>query len=238
MSDASPGVLFRLDDVSIAVPGRRILDGVDLVVPDGCLTVVGGPSGAGKTSLLRLLNRLDVPSRGSVELRGVDLARIDPVTLRRDVAMVFQQPPLFPGTVADNLRVADGDLSDSAVGNALTGVGLPVGCARQGAETLSVGEAQRLCFARALRTGPTVVLADEPTSALDSGPKRGLEELSRDLVDSGLSVVWVSHDPDQIRRIADHVIVIDQGRVVAEGSPTELMEDPSPVVRAVLAPRS
>jgi putative ABC transport system ATP-binding protein len=236
VTEASPGVLFELEDVSVVVGERRILDRVDLVVPGGCLAVLGGPSGAGKTSLLRLLNRLDVPSRGSVGLRGVDLATIDPVSLRRDVSMVFQQPPLFPGTVADNLRVADAAISDSAIIEALSGVGLPVGCAEQEAGTLSVGEAQRLCFARALRTEPTVVLADEPTSALDTGPKRGLEELSRGLVESGISVVWVSHEAGQIRRIADHLIVLDQGRVAAQGSTSELMEDPSPVVRAVLAP--
>ncbi len=227
--------LFRLDQVTVEVGGRRTVDHVDVVVPAGCVTVIGGSSGAGKTSLLRLLNRLDVPTGGSLSLRGTDLATIDAMALRRDVAMVFQQPPLFPGTVADNLRVADRDLTDSAVAVSLEGVELAVQIAQQQAKTLSVGEAQRLCFARALLTGPTVVLADEPTSALDNSPKRALEDLSRGLVDDGLSVVWVSHDADQIRRLADHLLIVDQGRIVAQGSTLELADHPSPVVRAVLA---
>ena len=235
MIERSGSELFGLDEVAVEVGGRSILDRVDLVVPAGCVTVIGGASGAGKTSLLRLLNRLDVPTSGSISLRGVDLATIDAISLRRDVAMVFQQPPLFPGTVADNLRVAYQDLSDPAIAAALVGVELAVACAQQRARTLSVGEAQRLCFARALLTEPTVVLADEPTSALDSSPKRALENLGRQLVDEGLSVVWVSHDADQIRRLADHVVVLDRGRVVAQGSTLELDEHPSPVVRAVLA---
>lgn len=227
--------LFHLDEVSVEVDGRRILDAVDLTLPADCVTVLGGPSGAGKTSLLRLLNRLDAPTTGTVALRGADLAEMGTCSLRRDVAMVFQQPPLFPGTVADNLRVADHELADSAIDASLIGVELAAACARQQANTLSVGEAQRLCFARALLTEPTVVLADEPTSALDRSPKRALEDLARRLVDSGISVVWVSHEAAQIRRLADHVVVLDQGRVAAQGSPLELVDHSSPVVRAVLA---
>ena len=218
--------------------GARIVDEVDLVIPPGCLTVLGGPSGAGKSSMLRLLNRLAVPTSGSVSLRGVDLTGIDASELRRDVAMVFQKPPLFPGTVLDNLRVARNDLTDDSARRALERVHLSGDFAERDIGTLSVGEAQRVCFARALLTGPTVVLADEPTSALDSGPKRTLEELARGLVDDGMSVVWVSHEAGQIRRIADHVVVIDRGRVVAQGGPDELGEDPDPVVRAVLGVES
>ena len=105
VSERCANGLFRLDGVSVEVEGRRILDGISLVLPAGCVTVLGGPSGAGKTSRLRLLNRLDAPTVGTGALRGTDLATIGACSLRREVAMVFQQPPLFPGTVTDNLRV-------------------------------------------------------------------------------------------------------------------------------------
>lgn len=227
--------LFRLDGVSVEVGAKRVLDDVDLTIPAGCLTVLAGPSGAGKTSLLRLLNRLDVPTHGTVTLRGTDLASIAATALRRDVAMVFQRPPLFPGTVAGNLRVTRADLTDSAVAAALVEVDLDPAIADQQSETLSGGEAQRMCFARALLNAPTVVLADEPTSALDPAPKRALEDLVLRLVETGLSVVWVSHDAAQVRLLADHLVVIDGGRVRAQGSLDELVDDRDPVVQAVLA---
>lgn len=222
MDEQGPG-LFRLLGVSVEAAGRPILDSVDLVIPEGCLTVLAGPSGSGKTTLLRLLDRLDVPTSGSIWSRGRRLDDIDPLALRRDVAMVFQQPPVFPGTVAENLLAADPGLGEQEVVDALVRVELTAAHAGQDAATLSVGEAQRLCFARALLTSPSVVLADEPTSALDEVPKRALEELARGLVDGGLSVVWVSHEPQQVRRIADHAVVLEQGRVVAAGSLQELI---------------
>lgn len=227
--------LFRLDKVFVEVGAKRVLDEVDLVVPAGCLTVLAGPSGAGKTTLLRLLNRLDVPTRGTVALRGTDLATIEATGLRRDVAMVFQRPPIFPGTVADNLRVTRADLTDSEVEAALVEVDLDAGIADQKGATLSGGEAQRMCFARALLNEPTVVLADEPTSALDPAPKRALEDLVGRLVGTGLSVVWVSHDAAQVRRLADHLVVLDRGRVRAQGSLGDLVANRDPVVQGVLA---
>ncbi len=231
------GELFRLDEVSVDADGHRILDDLTLAVPDRGFTVLAGPSGAGKTRLLRLLNRLDAPTEGTVSRRGVDLASIDAATLRRDVAMIFQHPPRFAGTVADNRRVAARDLSESAIGATLERVELSRSCADQDAATLSIGEAQRMCFARALLCGPTTVLADEPTSALDEAPKRALEDFARRLVDSGVAVVWVSHDAAQIHRVADHVIVIAGGRLMAEGPPDELVDDANPLVRSVLEAR-
>lgn len=182
------------------------------MVPAGAITVVVGPSGAGKTTLLRLGDRLDVPTSGRVLFRGVDTATIDPRHLRRSVGMVFQRPVLFAGTVADNLRVADPHASSDRLGDDLRRVGLDPTILDRVGDDLSGGEAQRVCIARTLLTDPTVVLADEPTSALDPENRRGIEELARSLADDGLAILWVTHDHAQMERIADHRVVLRDGR--------------------------
>ncbi|HEX6388806.1 MAG TPA: ATP-binding cassette domain-containing protein, partial [Solirubrobacteraceae bacterium] len=106
--------LFAFESVSVGPPAARRLDALDARLPEGGLTVVGGPSGSGKSTLLRLCNRLEVPSEGTVRHRGEDVTQRDPLTLRREVAMVFQRPVTFAGTVRDNLHEADASLDDEA----------------------------------------------------------------------------------------------------------------------------
>ena len=159
--------LFELDGVSLAFGDATVLDGVDLTVADEGITVVVGPSGAGKSMLLRLLNRLEVPTAGTVRYRGRPLDDLDPLALRRQVGMVFQRPATFPGTVRDNLAVADPDPEggeDDYVA-ALADAGLDAGFLDRSADELSGGEAQRMCLARTLVTRPDALLMDEPTSA-------------------------------------------------------------------------
>jgi putative ABC transport system ATP-binding protein len=213
------------------VEGDPILRSIDLVVPANGVTVLAGPSGAGKSTLLRLLNRLDDPLAGEVRWRGRPLADWAPTELRRQVAMVFQRPPLFPGTVLDNLRVARADVDAERAAHVLEHVGLDAELLGQEADSLSGGEAQRMCVARALLTDPAVLLADEPTAALDRAARATVEDLGRMLADSGVAVIWVSHDTDQLRRLADHVIVLADGAVRAVGHLSELDQSPDPLVR-------
>jgi putative ABC transport system ATP-binding protein len=168
-------------------------------VPANGLTVIVGPSGAGKTTLLRLLNRLDDPDDGMVLFEGRDVREYDVLELRRRVQSVGQLPVTFPGTVVDNLRGATKDL--------LVRVGLDPRLAGREADRLSVGEAQRMAVARSLALSPDVLALDEPTSALDMANKAGIERLIRELADSGLTVVMVSHDPRHAE-LADHVIEV------------------------------
>lgn len=203
---------LRFDHVSVLAEGAAVLDDVDLELGlDGVVAVVG-PSGAGKTTLLRLCNRLEVPTAGRVLLDGRDLAGIDPVALRRRVGMIFQQPAVFAGTVEDNLAAA----GPSALGcaEALARVGLPADLLARRADDLSGGEAQRVCLARALRTEPEVLLMDEPTAALDPRSREVVEDLALDLARGGTPSLWVTHDLDQARRLARHVVVLVEGRVV------------------------
>jgi putative ABC transport system ATP-binding protein len=219
------------------VDGDPILRSIDLVVPANGVTVLAGPSGAGKSTLLRLLNRLDDPLAGEVRWRGRALADWSPTELRRQVAMVFQRPPIFPGTVLDNLRVARADVDAERAAHVLEHVGLDAELLGQEADSLSGGEAQRMCVARALLTDPAVLLADEPTAALDRAARTTVEDLGRMLADSGVAVIWVSHDTDQLRRLADHVIVLAHGTVRAVGHLSELDQSPDPLVRqSVCAP--
>jgi putative ABC transport system ATP-binding protein len=213
---------FVLRGVDAGPVGAPILRSIDLVVPANGVTVLAGPSGAGKSTLLRLLNRLDDPLDGEILWRNRPLTEWAPTELRRQVAMVFQRAPLFPGTVFDNFRVAVADLAQDRAVHVLEHVGLDPGVLDQDAGTLSGGEAQRMCVARALLTDPVVLLADEPTAALDRAARITVEDLGRSLADSGVAVIWVSHDTDQLRRLADHVIVLAGGTVRAAGHLGEL----------------
>jgi putative ABC transport system ATP-binding protein len=225
--DRRPGApLFELDGVSLEIDGRPILRDISLAVAAEGITVLLGPSGAGKTMILRLLNRLEVPTAGLVRFRGAPVASIDPLTLRRRVGMVFQRPAPFPGTVRDNLRVADPGATDDALLVALGGAGLPPAFLDRSADDLSGGESQRMCLARTLVTRPEVLLMDEPTSALDPDARHRLERTARDLAAQGRPVVWVTHDLDQAARLADDVLVVIDGRVAsAEERDRFLKED-------------
>lgn len=225
---------FDLVDVVAGPVGEPILDSITLTVPCEGILAVAGPSGAGKSTLLRLLNRLDDPVSGTIEWEGRSLDQWDPTELRRRVAMVFQRAALFPGTVRDNLRVALPEVSEERAAHVLEHVGLDPDLLDRPADRLSGGEAQRMCIARALLTEPSVLLADEPTAALDISSRRTVEDLGRMIADSGVPIVWITHDTDQLRRLADHAVVLVDGVVRAFGHLTELDEHDDPVVRSLV----
>jgi putative ABC transport system ATP-binding protein len=225
---------FELVDVAAGPPGAPILKGVSLVVPCEGILAVAGPSGSGKSTLLRLLNRLDDPLSGTIKWDGRDLREWVPRQLRRRVAMVFQIAPIFPGSVLDNLRVAEPALDEDHARGALDRVGLAPELLEREATSLSGGEAQRMSVARALLTEPAVLLADEPTAALDTTARLTVEELCRSVGRSGVPIVWVTHDTDQLRRIADHVVVLIDGQVAAFGHLHELDDHADPQVRRLV----
>jgi putative ABC transport system ATP-binding protein len=224
-----PTPAFAFEDVSVVVAdGSRILDRVDATVPSDGITVIAGPSGSGKSTLLRLCNRLEVPTSGRVRFAGDDIAGLDPLAHRRRVGMVFQRPTLFAGTVRDNLRVAATDASDARFGDVLDLVGLGRGFLDRTGDDLSGGEAQRACIARALLTGPEVLLMDEATSALDPDARHTIEELGRQLATDGLTLLWVTHDLDQVARVADRCLVILEGRVAEASESAEFLAGRAP----------
>lgn len=225
---SSVGPVVAYEKVSVVAPdGSSILRDVDLEVGGGRLTVLAGPSGAGKSTLLRLANRLDVPSGGVVRFRGRDLVELDPRELRRRVGMVFQRPVVFAGTVRENLLVADGAADDGALAAVLRRSGLGAELLDRTADDLSGGEAQRMCIARTLLTGPEVLLMDEPTSSLDPANRQAIEALARHLVGSGLAVLWVTHDLAQAHRLADDVVVLTGGRNATVEEAARYLEGPT-----------
>lgn len=222
--DPAAAPLFSLREVTQERGGAAILRGITLDVPRTAITALVGPSGAGKTSLLRLLNRLDDPSSGEVDFGGRPIAAYPVGALRRRVGFVFQAPAMFPGTVRDNLRTAVelGGASAAAeappVERVLESVGLSADYAPREAARLSGGEQQRVSIARALMTRPEVLLMDEPTSALDPEvAERLLGTIVRLTRERGLSVVMVTHRLGEARQMSTFTVMLEAGRLVEAG---------------------
>ena len=222
-------MLFELDDVTYSRGGKVVLRDVSIRLPVGASSVVG-PSGSGKSTLLRLLNRLADPERGQVVYEGKDVRQRDPLELRREVSLVPQLPALIDGTVHDNVaygpRLA-GHSFDAR--SCLELAGLDPAFEDRDSSKLSVGEQQRVMLARALALEPRVLLLDEPTSALDQAARDAVEATLRRLrARTAISVVLVTHDTDQARRMADYAVRLESGRATAQGPVDEVLADGAP----------
>jgi putative ABC transport system ATP-binding protein len=219
-------MLFELDQVTYSRGGKVVLRDVTVRLPVGASSILG-PSGSGKSTLLRLLNRLADPDSGRVAYEGKDVRELDPLALRREVSLVPQLPALIDGTVHDNVaygpRLA-GHSFDAR--SCLELAGLDPDFEDRDAAKLSVGEQQRVMLARALALDPRVLLLDEPTSALDRAARDAVEgTLLRLRARTAISLVIVTHDLEQARRLADHVVRMDAGRAIAEGPADEVLDE-------------
>jgi polar amino acid transport system ATP-binding protein len=213
----------------------EVLKGIDLAVSKGELVFVIGPSGSGKSTLLRCCNRLEEPSSGSILVEGVDV--MAPGTninaVRRRIGMVFQSFNLYPhldalGNVTLALRKVVGQPraeAERAGQQALARVGLAEK-AKSFPNELSGGQQQRVAIARALALEPAILLFDEPTSALDPELVGTVLAVMRELRESGMTMVVVSHEMRFARSAADRVIFMDHGRIVEQGTPEKLFNAP------------
>jgi putative ABC transport system ATP-binding protein len=147
---------------------------------------------------------------------------IEPTLLRRRVGMIFQTPVLFPGGVRSNLSYGLPDVTEAQCRAALDAAALPETFLDRESTALSVGQAQRVCIARALVREPEVLLMDEPTSALDQNASAKIESLLRNLTDRGIAIALVTHDLAQAQRVAEHAVLLDEGKVRHAGPPATM----------------
>lgn len=209
------------------VDGETIVDSISLRVHESEVLAIVGPSGAGKTSFLRLLNRLDEPTQGTVYFEGTDYREFDPEELRRRIGFIRQEPALQPGTVRENVGISDwirdDPIDEQRVATLLDRTDLPEDEERN-VDDLSGGERQRVEIARTLYVNPEVLLLDEPTSHLDTETEAQIEELLDELIRTDdLTCILVTHDTAQAERLGDRIVEFENGRVVAEGAPDEVI---------------
>ena len=222
-----------LQDVEFGyVDGRPVLPGLELSIPAGQTVALVGETGAGKTTIAKLISRMYDPRSGTVALDGVDLRRLAETDLRRAVVMVTQDGFLFSGSVADNIAFGRPDADRAEVEAAARAVGahefiaaLPGGydtdVAKRGGR-LSAGQRQLVAFARAFLADPAVLILDEATSSLDVPTERAVQRALRTVLHDRTAVI-IAHRLSTVE-IADRVLVLDRGRIVEDGAPSDLVD--------------
>jgi osmoprotectant transport system ATP-binding protein len=228
--------MIELSGIRKSYGTTNVIDDLSVRFEAGALTVVVGPSGCGKSTLLRIINRLILPDSGSVSIDGQDTSTLDPQILRRGIGYVIQAGGLFPHwTVAQNIATVPRLLGwperkvQARVAELLALLGLnPEEYARKRPRELSGGQQQRVGVARALAADPKLMLMDEPFGALDPLTRRDLQlALSKIQRDTGKTIIFVTHDMDETLLLADRIAVMDHGRLVQYGTPSEIIEQPA-----------
>lgn len=218
MSAAAPLLPLETEKLTLERDGRLLIDRIDLALTSGGITVIMGSNGAGKSLLLRLLHGLLSPSAGEIRWGGTSLSP----SIRTRQGMVFQRPVLLRRSVAANIDFALGlrkGASQERRDALLDRVGL-LDRANQPARLLSGGEQQRLALVRALALEPEVLFLDEPTASLDPASVLTIEQVVRAARRSGTKIIFVTHDLNQAKRLADDVVFLHRGQLL-EHSPAE-----------------
>ncbi len=239
MSSTASSPLLQLEQLTAVRPGPQnrpltVVESISCTFRHGELTALIGPSGSGKSSLIRLINRLEEPLQGRIMLEGSDIKEMPPPLLRQRIGMMLQKAYLFDGSVLDNLQMPFSyrkrplpGPDDPDITRCLALARLTPDYLQRDARTLSGGEQQRVNLARALVSKPQVLLLDEPTSALDRPTTDSLGQTLKEVCHSEkLAVIIVTHDLRLTRRISDHLLYLEQGRLVESGSTAELFAQP------------
>jgi branched-chain amino acid transport system ATP-binding protein len=221
---------LEVESVTVSFGGRMALDDVDLAADGGAITGLIGPNGAGKTTLFNVICGLQAPSRGRVRIAGRDVTRTPPYRrARQGLARTFQRLELFGLlTVRENVHVAARQASvadaDAVSDRLLARLDLTE-VAGQRADRLPTGQARVVELARALATKPQVLLLDEPASGQDDTETARFADVLREVAADGVAVVLVEHDIQLVMDVCEQIHVLDLGRVLATGTPTEVRQD-------------
>jgi osmoprotectant transport system ATP-binding protein len=228
--------MIEIDQVSKSYGDRRIVDSLSLTVGAGELCVLLGSSGCGKSTTLRMINRLIPTDGGLIRVGGEDVASVSPEALRRRIGYAIQSIGLFPHwTVEDNIATVP-RLLKWREARICDRVGELLGMFRLDPSTyrgkyphqLSGGEQQRVGVARALAADPELLLMDEPFAAVDPITRDALQaELARIHQVTGKTIVFVTHDIDEALRLASRIAIMDRGRIVQLGTPLDILEHPA-----------
>ncbi len=235
MQDPNAQDIIVCEDVKKWFGDFQVLTGVTTTVKEREVVVVIGPSGSGKSTFIRCINRLEAHQEGSIVVDGIeltnDLRNIEKI--RSEVGMVFQQFNLFPHlTVMDNITLAPlwvrkqprGE-SDKIAIELLERVGIPEQADKYPGQ-LSGGQQQRVAIARALAMRPKIMLFDEPTSALDPEMIKEVLDVMKELAQSGMTMIVVTHEMGFAREVADRVLFFDGGNIVEDGTPEHFFTNP------------
>lgn len=243
-SKDAPAVVF--EQVGKRFGDTRALDGASAVIARGAFTTIVGSSGCGKTTLLKTVNALALPDKGRVLVRGRDTALADPIALRRSIGYAIQGSVLFPHlTVERNIAYVpsllnrdDRRRTQAAVEKWMDIVGLPAALKGRYPSELSGGQAQRVGLARALAASPDILLMDEPFSAVDEITRAQLQdEVKRIHRQTGITVLFVTHDIDEALDLGTDVIVMEEGRIVQHDAPASVVAAPATGFAARLVAR-
>jgi|SRR5436190_17460327 len=227
--------MIELDHLVREYDGRRVVDDVTLHVARGELVVLVGDSGSGKTTTLKMVNRLEEPTSGTVRIDGEDTRAIPGPQLRRRIGYVFQQIGLFPHlTIAENVAIPlelqewERARIDERVRAVLELMELDPSVADRSPAALSGGQRQRVGVARALAAEPKLMLLDEPFGALDPLTRDRIQETFLKIKRSlGLTAMFVTHDMGEALLLADRIAVMRRGKLVQVGTPRELVQSPA-----------
>ncbi len=227
--------MIEVKDLHKSYGKLNVLQGITETIQDQEVVCVIGPSGSGKSTFLRCLNLLETPTSGTIVINGVEITdpKNDVNKIRENLGMVFQRFNLFPHmSVLDNITLApmkvkgvSKEQAEKTAMELLKKVGL-VDKANVYPDNLSGGQQQRVAIARALAMQPAIMLFDEPTSALDPEMVGEVLNVIRDLAKEGMTMVIVTHEMGFAREVADRVLFIDGGKVLEQGTPQELFQNP------------